>query len=360
MSFAVSLDRGRLEYAGNNLAGLFAQRSNLMRPRFWSMVAELLRFYREAPRDLATLGDESLDAYLNRRRFGRAFREDHLYPMAAAIWSTPAAEVGAYPASAFLRFCDNHGLLKLTGRPVWRTVIGGSREYVSRLSAPFADRIVKGAPVTKILRDGSGVEIVGASGERRRFDHVVVAAHADQALRLIAAPTADERRLLGVFRYAANEAVLHGDADLMPKRRAAWAAWNYLSDSDGHDRRLSVTYWMNQLQPLGAQPELFVTLNPLREPRDGTVHGTFAYEHPLFDAATGRAQRELWSLQGVQNTWYCGAHFGAGFHEDGLQAGLAVAEELGGLARPWVVANDSARIYRPPSSLTSAYREAAE
>jgi predicted NAD/FAD-binding protein len=204
------------------------------------------------------------------------------------------------------------------------------------------------------------VEIVDAQGVRRRFDHVVVATHADQALRLIAAPTADERRLLGAFRYSTNEAVLHSDADLMPKRRAAWAAWNYLSDSDGHDRRLSVTYWMNQLQPLGAKPELFVTLNPLREPVTATVHGRYAYEHPLFDAATAKAQRELWSLQGVQNTWFCGAHFGAGFHEDGLQAGLAVAEDLGGLARPWVVANDSARIYRTRPAGAPVYREAAE
>ena len=360
MSFAVSLDRGRLEYAGKDLAGLIAQPSNLLRPRFWSMVAELLRFYQLAPRDLPTLGEETLAAYLDRRRFGRAFREDHLYPMAAAIWSTPAAEVGAYPAAAFIRFCDNHGLLKLIGRPVWRTVVGGSREYVRRLSAPFADRIVKGAPVTKIFRDATGVEIVDARGERRRFDHVVVATHADQALNLIATPTHDERRLLGAFRYARNEAVLHGDAGLMPKRRAAWAAWNYLSDADGPDRRLSVTYWMNQLQPLGAEPELFVTLNPLREPRPETVHGTYAYEHPLFDAATARAQRELWSLQGKQNTWFCGAHFGAGFHEDGLQAGLAVAEDLGGLARPWVVANDSARIHRPGPAAMSVYREAAE
>ena len=360
MSFAVSLDRGRLEYAGKDLAGLFAQPSNLLRPRFWSMISELLRFYRLAPRDLASLSDESLEAYLDRRRFGRAFRQDHLYPMAAAIWSTPAAQVGDYPAAAFIRFCENHGLLKLIGRPVWRTVVGGSREYVRRLSAPFAERIVKGAPVTTIFRGAAGVEVLDSRGERRRFDHVVVATHADQALKLLDAPTGDESRLLGAFRYSVNEAVLHGDADLMPQRRAAWAAWNYLSDANGRDRRLSVTYWMNQLQPLGAKPELFVTLNPLREPRTATVYGRYAYEHPLFDAATGKAQRELWSLQGVQNTWYCGAHFGAGFHEDGLQAGLAVAEELGGVKRPWRVANDSARICRTPSAATPVRREAAE
>lgn len=362
MSFAVSMDRGRLEYAGRDLAGLFAQPSNLVRPRFWSMIRDLLRFYREAPRDLATLGEESLAAYLDRGGYGAAFREDHLYPMAAAIWSTPAAEVGAYPAAAFVRFCDNHGLLRLTGRPAWRTVIGGSREYVARLAVSFADRILLSTPVTAIRRDARGIEIDDARGGRRRFDHVVVATHADRALAMLPDPSADERRLLGAFRYSVNEAVLHGDVDLMPKRRAAWSSWNYLSDAgiDGADRRLSVTYWMNELQPLGAAPDLFVTLNPLREPKAGTVIRRIAYDHPLFDAATGRAQSELWSLQGVARTWFCGAHFGAGFHEDGLQAGLAVAEDLGGLPRPWSVENDSGRIARRPIPDRVRSLEAAE
>ncbi len=348
MSFAVSLDRGRLEYAGSDLAGLLAQRANLMRPRFWSMMADLLRFYRRAPRDLATLGDESLAAYLDRGRYGAAFREDHLYPMAAAIWSTPSAEVGAYPAAAFIRFCENHGLLRLTERPIWRTVTGGSREYVARLTAPFRDRILTGTPVVSIARDAAGVEILDGHGARRRFDHVVVATHADRALALLSQPSADERRLLGAFRYSANEAVLHRDPDLMPQRRAAWASWNYLSDQRSGDRRLSVTYWMNRLQPLDTPKDLFVTLNPLREPKPDAVLARIAYDHPLFDAATGRAQQELWSLQGANRTWFCGAHFGAGFHEDGLQAGLAVAEDLGGHRRPWQVADDSGRIVRRP------------
>ena len=360
MTFAVSLDGGRREYAGSDLRGLFAQPSNALRPRFWAMIAELLRFYRNAPRDLPTLGDESLEAYLNRRGVGRAFREDHLYPMAAAIWSTPAAKVGEYPAAAFLRFCDNHGLMRLTGRPVWRTVVGGSREYVSRLSAPFAHGIVRNAGLRTIVRDGAGVELVDARGERRRFDHVVIATHADQALRLLASPTDDERRWLSAFRYSTNETYLHGDERLMPERRAAWASWNYLSDGQGGDRRLSVSYWMNRLQPLGPAPELFVTLNPLREIRRDRIHGRFSYEHPTFDTAAGQAQKALWSLQGELNTWYCGAHFGAGFHEDGLQSGLAVAEDLGGLKRPWTVDNDSARIHRGPAPQRVARLEAAE
>jgi uncharacterized protein len=360
MSFAVSIDRGRLEYAGSDLAGLVAQPTNLVKPRFWSMIRDLLRFYREAPRDLATMGDVSLAAYLEARRYGRAFREDHLYPMAAAIWSTPSAQVGDYPAAAFVRFCENHGLLRLTGRPIWRTVKGGSREYVARLTASFRDRIVTSTPVVSIRRDGDGVDIVDARGGRRRFDDVVIATHADRALALLTDPSEEERRLLGAFRYSANEAVLHSDRDLMPRRRAAWASWNYLSDVREGDRALSVTYWMNRLQPLGDASDLFVTLNPLREPDPARVHARIAYDHPLFDAATGRAQTELWSLQGVNRTWFCGAHFGAGFHEDGLQAGLAVAEDLGGLRRPWSVANDSGRIHREPIAPRRPRLEAAE
>lgn len=199
-----------------------------------------------------------------------------------------------------------------------------------------------------ILRDAEGVSIVDARGHARRFDHVVIAAHADQALKLIAAPTADERRLLSAFHYSTNETFLHCDPALMPHRRAAWASWNYLSDTEGADRRLSVSYWMNRLQPLGSAPNLFVTLNPLRYIRPDRVYGRYTYEHPTFTTATTKAQRELWSLQGVRNTWFCGAYFGAGFHEDGLQAGLAVAEDLGGLRRPWSVVNDSARIHRTP------------
>lgn len=352
MSFAVSLDGGALEYAGSNLAGLLAQPSNLFKPRFWSMLTDLLRFYRLAPGHLAQMGEMSLDAYLDWAGFGQALREDHLYPMAAAIWSTPAALVGAYPAAAFVRFCENHGLLKLKGRPVWRTVCNGSREYVARLTSSFSDRILTGTPVVSIVRDGDGVVVHDQNGGRRRFDHVVVATHADRALSLLTDPTPDERRLLSKFSYARNEAVLHMDIALMPKRRAAWASWNYLSHGggDGDARHLSVTYWMNRLQPLGVETPVFVTLNPLSEPRSGTVLRREYYEHPMSDVASMRAQQELWTLQGRRNTWFCGSYFGAGFHEDGLQSGLAVAEDLGGYRRPWTIENDSARIVRRPLS----------
>ncbi|MFJ6323345.1 MULTISPECIES: NAD(P)/FAD-dependent oxidoreductase [unclassified Rhizobium] len=352
MSFAVSLNDGAFEYSGGTGFGLFAQKSNLASPRFWSTMRDLLRFYRTAPRDLAIMGGISLDDYLNRKGYGRVFRDDHLYPMAAAIWSTPAMQVGAYPAASFIKFCCNHGLLELWNRPVWRTVQGGSREYVARMTSRFANRIRLSTPVQAIRRVEGRVQLNDAHGEQHVFDDVVVATHADQALRMLADASDDERRVLGAFRYSRNEAVLHGDAALMPKRRAAWSSWNYVADTRIGARdepaRPSITYWMNRLQPLGAAPPTFVTLNPERAPREETVIRREVYEHPVFDLSTDRAQQEIWTLQGMRNTWFCGAHFGSGFLEDGIQAGLAVAEDLGGLRRPWQVAQESARIVRTP------------
>ena len=343
MSFAVSLDDGALEYSGTDLGGLFAQRRNLVSRRFWSMLRELLRFYREAPGDVARHRDVSLDGYLDQRGYGRAFRDDHLYPMAAAIWSTPAAEVGRYPAAAFVRFCENHHLLRLTGRPRWRTVKGGSREYVQKLAARLDPaRIRVDCAVDAIQRTGDGVRIRTAGGTTQRHDHVVIGTHADQALRLLADASPAEHSLLGAFGYSRNHAVLHSDATLMPQRRRVWSSWNY-SGRRGDGASLSVSYWMNRLQSIGEAP-LFLTLNPARAPQAGRVLRSQVYEHPLFDAAAMAAQARLWSLQGQRRSWFCGAYFGSGFHEDGLQSGLAVAEALGGIARPWQLADPSSRI----------------
>ncbi|PZU61554.1 MAG: NAD/FAD-binding protein [Brevundimonas sp.] len=343
MSFAVSLDEGRFEYAA---PALFAQRRNAFRPRFWTMLREILRFYRDAPAQLATLSDASLTLgdYLKREGFSEAFRDDHLLPMAAAIWSSPAHTLMDYPAESFIRFCGNHGLLKLTGRPVWRTVQGGARAYVSRLAQDLGEdiRLANGAVEVRCI-DGQ-VEVLDSQGRKDRFDHVVIGAHADQALAMLAQPTEAERALLGAFRYSRNLTVLHSDAGLMPRRRRAWAAWNYIGVEGG----LCVSYWMNRLQGLSG-PDLFVTLNPPRPPRPETLLRTEVYEHPIFDPAAIRAQKALWTLQGQGGVWYCGAHFGAGFHEDGLQSGLAVAEQLGGVRRPWSVENESGRINVIPS-----------
>jgi predicted NAD/FAD-binding protein len=344
MTFAVSLDDGRLEYSGTGLSGLFAQRRNLLRPRFWSMLRDLVRFYRQAPSDVVRLPLISLDDYLGIAGYGSAFREDHLYPMAAAIWSTPAADVGDYPAEAFVRFCANHGLLKLTGRPTWRTVDGGSRVYVERLTRSFADQIKIGQPVRTVRRVPGGVEIMHGAGTIAHFDHVMIATHADQALRMLSDPSPSERQILGAFRYNQNEAVLHTDSDLMPKRRKVWSSWNYMSSSASREKQLSVTYWMNRLQDIPDSHPTFVTLNPFKEPQESKVLRRELYEHPVYDVEAIAARDRLWTLQGARNTWYCGAYFGAGFHEDGLQAGLAAAEALGGIRRPWTVLGESNRI----------------
>ncbi len=346
MSLAISLDQGALEYSGDCLATLFAQKRNIVSPRFWSMLRDLYRFYRDAPGDIGRLGSEiTLGDYLKLGRYGAAFRDDHLLPMAAAIWSTPAKAMLDYPAAAFIRFQENHGLLKLKDRPIWRTVRGGSRAYVAQLTKPYSDRIRLNEHLVSIKRDAKGVEIQTAEGDSQRYDHVVMAAHADQSLAMLSDPTPQECALLDPFRYSRNLAVLHSDAGLMPTRRSIWSSWNYMGDRNGSENAVTVSYWMNRLQQLNTETQMFVTLNPTRPPHAGTIFHSEMYEHPLIDAAALAAQRKLWSLQGRNRTWFCGAYFGAGFHEDGLQSGLAVAEQLGGLKRPWLVPNESGRIH---------------
>jgi uncharacterized protein len=350
MSFAVSLSGGELEYAGGaHLSGLFAQKRNVFRPRFWSMLTDIRRFYREAPTDMVQLDElrTTLGDYLDMHSYGEAFRNDHLLPMAGAIWSAPPQSLLAYPAASFIRFHDNHGLLRVSNRPQWRTVSGGSRAYVERLTAAYADRIELGVAALGVRRSGARVAVRDAAGSETWFDHVVFAAHADETLAILDDPSATERALLGAFRYSKNTAILHSDASLMPKRKGVWSSWNYIGAPPGVEtgNGCTVTYWMNRLQNLNADKSLFVTLNPQREPARGAVHAVESYDHPLFDAAAIGAQRRLWSLQGVRNTWFCGAYFGAGFHEDGLQSGLAVAEALSGVRRPWTVANESGRIF---------------
>lgn len=356
MSFAVSVDGGALEYSGTGFRGIFGQRRNLVRPRFWSMLADLVRFYRKASRETRDLSQMTLGDYLDEGRFGQPFRQDHLYPMAAAIWSTPAGRVADYPAAAFIRFCDNHGLLALGARPAWRTVHGGSRAYVEKLAdAIGASNIRLATPVASVQRHAGGVTIVDGAGGVETFDHVVMATHADQTLRMLSDADAHERRVLGAFKYAPNRAILHSDEALMPKRRAVWSSWNYLARSGGTDvEPPAVTYWMNLLQTLPPERNFFVTLNPVEEPRPDLVVREEMYEHPLFDTQAILSQPQVWGLQGVRNTWFCGAWMGAGFHEDGAQAGLAVAEALGGVRRPWSVDNESGRIFVGPAPVVAS------
>lgn len=348
MSFAVSLDGGRLEYSGTGLSGLFAQPGNLANPRFWAMLRGLVRFYRDATRDALTgsAAAMTLGEYLAAGDYGAAFRDDHLLPMAAAIWSAPCSEILSYPAQAFLRFHHNHGLLQLTDRPLWRTVTGGSADYVVRLRSRFRGSVRLGTPARQVRRSPNEVLVAG-DGWSERFDQVVFATHADQTLALLADPDPLEASALGAFRYSRNRAVLHGDEALMPRRRRAWASWNHLGERVRPDAACAVTYWMNLLQDLPRQRPFFVTLNPPETLRAETILREEVYEHPIFDRAALAAQEHLWALQGARRSWFCGAYFGSGFHEDGLQSGLAVAEALGDVRRPWNVADESGRIPLP-------------
>jgi predicted NAD/FAD-binding protein len=268
--------------------------------------------------------------------------------MGSAIWSASLKDMRAYPLAAFVRFFKNHGLLELkdSRRPKWRTVTGGSREYVKKISAAFADKIKLNCAVTAVTRAADGVTVTAADGSRATYDHVVFASHSDQSLALLADASAQERALLGAIRYERNHAVLHTDAGMMPKRKRAWSSWNYLSESGDCDTRLvCLTYWMNMLQNIDRRFPVFVTLNPHRAPKAESVVARFDYEHPIFDQAALDAQTKLWAIQGRNRTWFCGAYFGHGFHEDGLQAGLAVGEQLAGVRRPWTVDEESGRIH---------------
>ncbi|MBS0242133.1 MAG: FAD-dependent oxidoreductase [Proteobacteria bacterium] len=352
MSFAVSLGGGSYEYSGSSLATLFGQPSNVLRPSHWRMLADTLRFFRETRvLDIDRLDpDLTLGVFLARAGYSEAFTARHILPMAAAIWSTPSRDVLDFPVAAFIRFFSNHGLLQVANRPEWRTVAGGSREYVKRILADFRGRIALGEPVRRISRSASGATLATASGEHR-FDACVIATHADEALSLLADPSREEQTLLGAFRYALNRAVLHTDATVMPRRKRLWSSWNYIGDGKGRDATLAVTYWMNKLQPLGpAAPELFVTLNPPHEIGGEHALKSFDYAHPMFDAAAMRAARDLWRLQGLRKTWFCGSYFGYGFHEDGIQSGLAAAESIGGVRRPWQVEGESSRIHLGPAA----------
>lgn len=335
MSFAVSfLDRD-LEWAGTNLGTVFGQRRNLVRPRFWRMLADIVRFNREATAIAlgGSAGERTLGEFLDRGRYGREFRDWYLLPMAAAIWSCPTHAMLDYPVATFARFCHNHSLLQVENRPQWLTVKGGGREYVRRLAAKLDD-VRLGTPVRAV--DGiPGAFRVTTDATVETFDQVVLACHGDQALRLLTHPTTEERRVLGRVRYEANRAVLHTDARLLPRRESLWAAWNYLSVADhAVARPVGVSYLINKLQPLPFTTPVVVTLNPPVAPAPDKVIATFDYEHPAFDRAAIDAQRELASIQGRRGLWFCGAWAGYGFHEDGLKAGLAVANGLGAYA-PW-------------------------
>jgi len=345
MSFGVSVDRGRLEWSSDTLASIFAQKRNLARPSFLAMLRNIFRFNKLALRDLenGALCGLTLGEYLERGRFGRGFRDYYLLPMGAAIWSTSTADMLDFPAESFVNFFNNHRLLH-TERPAWRTVVGGSRQYVTKLAAPFHDRVRAGAGVTQVRRlaETGGVEVTDETGHTETYDQVILACHSDQALSMLSDADEKERRILGALRYAPNTVYLHRDPALMPTRRKVWSSWNYMCNGVDSGGKVSVSYWMNRLQSLDYKRPLFVSLNPEQAPREELTFKEMTYDHPQFDAAALTAQKLMDEIQGVRGVWFAGAYCGHGFHEDGLKAGLSVAERLSGLVRPWARAADEA------------------
>ena len=342
MSFGVSMNDGAVEYSGQTFSSVFARRSNAASPTFWKMLSDIPRFHRNARETLragfcehASLGD-----FVAHGGYGRGFQEHFLKPMAAAIWSTPHMKVFDYPAFSFLRFFENHGLLQVLNLPAWRTVSGGSRAYVRELAKAFEGRVRVNAGATRVERAGGKVHVTDSQGHCDVFDAVVMAAHADETYAALSNIDAEERRILSAFTYQENRAVLHMDERHMPRRPRAWSSWNYIGD----EHEGAVTYWMNRLQNLPCEENIFVTLNPATEIDPAKRIAEFSYDHPMFDSATERAQEDIWNIQGRGGVWYAGAHLGHGFHEDGVQSGLAIAEAIGGVKRPWTVAGESNRL----------------
>ena len=335
MSFSVRIGDGELEWAGTNLASVFAQPSNLVRPRFLRMLADLLRFNREATAiaESGSTPSGTLGEFLDARGFGPEVRELYLIPMAACIWSTPATQINRFPLATFLRFCANHGLLAVANRPQWRTVKGGSREYVKKMQ-PGLGTVRLGTAVTRVRRGPDSVSVSTAAGTET-FDQVVLATHADQSAALLADASDAERAALAAIPYQPNRAVLHTDERFLPRRQRAWASWNFLSPTPSlSDEPVSLTYLLNRLQPLPFRRPVMVTLNPLETPRADCVLGSYTYHHPVFHEGSDAAKAAIDGLQGQSRTWYCGAWTRYGFHEDGLLSAVNVARRLG-VSPPW-------------------------
>jgi len=330
MSFSVTDPDTGLEYNGNNLDSLFAQRRNLFSPGFWGMLRDILRFNKQARRDLAEQrisGDTTLDDYLKAGGYGERFILHYIVPMGAAIWSMPMAEMLNFPLQFFVRFFENHGLLSVNNRPQWRVIEGGSSAYIPPLTACFKERIRLNCPVNRIDRNEHGVMIHSPAGIEH-FDKVVLACHSDQALRLLGSPGRAEREILGALPYADNEVVLHTDTRLLPTRKRAWASWNYRLGGAGHTQA-TVTYDMNILQGIQSDTTFCVSLNQSAGISPSKVLGRFTYAHPQYSLAAVAAQRRWAELDGVQHTHYCGAYWANGFHEDGVVSALRVAAAFG-------------------------------
>jgi len=338
MTFAASITDSGLEYAGNNLNTLFAQRKNIMSPRFLKLVYDILKFNRQAKvliNDTKLSQELTLGEFLQLHKIGNAMQNDYLLPMAAAIWSCPPNQMTSFPAKSFAQFFDNHGLLNVKDRPQWRTVMGGSQAYVAKLLKDYSGDIITNNGVNKVVRAADLVTLTLDDGQQLTFDDVVIATHADEALAMLDEATNDEQRYLSAFRYQENDTYLHTDERLMPKLKSVWSCWNYLANkSDDVNRAVSVSYWMNALQGLETKSDFFVSLNPIMAVDPAKVIKQIHYMHPVFDNEAMSAQKQLQCLQGKQHTWFAGSYFGYGFHEDALSSAVSIAKSFG-IEIPW-------------------------
>lgn len=330
MSFAASIDGGKLEYALRSLGTLFAQKRNLLRPQFLRMLRDISRFNARAT-TVANDPDLTIGQFLEKLGTGPWFRDYYILPLSGAIWSTPTQGILDFPAEAMIRFFRNHALLSHTGQHQWFTVQGGSVQYISRLQAAMARAGVEmrlGAAVQAVERSASGVRLRATGSEWEHFDEVVFATHSDDSLALLADASPIEAASLGAVKYQPNQAVLHADANVMPRRRKIWASWNYVEEKGKQSDGIDLSYWMNKLQPIPQDDPMFVTLNSTRAIRDDLIYDSVTFRHPVYDHAALRAQGDIQAMNGTNNTWFCGAWMKNGFHEDGISSAVDVVDAL--------------------------------
>lgn len=332
MSFGVSIDNGWLEYASG---GLFAQKKNLTRIAYYRMLADVIRFNRQAQSYIDSDNDITLGRCLEELKMGDWFKRYYLLAMGAAIWSCPLDTVLQFPAKTFLRFFKNHGLLNLVRRPQWFTVSGGSREYISRLTDSFKDKIQLNTAIKRVYKSNNKWCVVSQNGEEKLFDNVIFACHADEAMAMLDDATEQQRQVIGAFTYQRNEIIVHSDVSFMPHQRRCWSSWVYLSEQQ-HDNKpvVSLSYWMNNLQDLPHDLPVFVTLNPGRRPKPDLIIDEHVFSHPVFDVSAVTAQAKIDDIQGINGIWFCGAYQRYGFHEDGLLSAVNLCKKIG-VAIPW-------------------------
>ncbi len=331
MSFGADIAQGWLEYGTyHKLGGIFAQGKNVFRPAYLKMLSDIMRFNKQAPEYLQKGTELTLGELLDEMKMGQWFRDYYLLAMGAAIWSTPTTKMTDFPAQTFLRFFDNHGLLTVNDHPQWYTVIGGSKEYVKRITTPYQNNIKYNCGVKSVERKNNSVTITDIRGDEHIFDQVIFACHSDQAMSLLNDPTETEKSVIGAIKYQPNEMILHSDISFMPKAKKAWSSWVYQSEGKiDKSGNVSLSYWMNNLQPLNTKTPVIVTLNPAREPDTSLIYDRYSFEHPVFDKKAIEAQSKIDKLQGHNNTWFCGAWQRYGFHEDGLLSAVNVVRKMG-------------------------------